>query len=238
MCFIKTEEFCGQVPESPPDERENKAIAGKELRSLLKFMKDPLSIIVGALVFCMLACNPVKTVEHTDGIVTDRYTIDKKGQRHGEFRRFFGGDTLAEVSNYVHGLLHGIRTIYNAAGAPEIQENYVNDVLHGTYRVFYENGDIKIEGEYIDGAMRGVWKRYYPGGRLLEEVTYEDNVENGPFVEYHENGNPKARGQYLEGDFEHDTLYLFDEGGVLMRKMLCNRGICRTFWLAEGVVDE
>lgn len=200
-------------------------------------MKSPLIIAIGLFVFCALGCNRLKTIEHTDGIVTDRYTVDKKGQRHGEFRRFIGGDTLAELSTYVHGKLDGIRTIYHASGTPEIQETYVDDTIHGTYKVFFENGDIKIEGAYVDGVMRGIWKRYYPGEKVLEEVTYQENIENGPFVEYHENGNLKARGQYLDGDFEHDTLYLYDESGELMRKMLCDRGICRTFWLAEGVTE-
>jgi antitoxin component YwqK of YwqJK toxin-antitoxin module len=170
--------------------------------------------------------------------MTDRYTVDKEGRRHGEFKRFFGGDTLAELSIYEHGLLHGPRTIYNENGKREIVENYVNDTLQGAYTVYDDNGAVKIEGEYVDGVMKGVWKRYYPGARILEEVTFEDNVENGPFIEYHENGRLKAKGQYLDGDYEHDTLYLFDENGIIERKMLCNRGICKTFWLAEGVIED
>ena len=197
-------------------------------------MENPLLIIAGLLTLAVSGCNGLKTVEHTDGIVTDRYTVDKKGQRHGEFRRFIGNDTLAELSHYVHGMLHGARTLYSASGAVEIQENYVNDTLHGDYQVFFANGDLRIEGVYAHGVMGGIWKRYYPDGQVLEEVTYAENVENGPFVEYHENGKLKTRGHYLDGDFEHDTLYMYDLEGELIRKMICDRGICRTFWLAEG----
>ena len=186
------------------------------------------------LMLLVFACTDAKIVEETDGVTTDRYTVDKEGRRHGDFKRYFGKDTLAEHSTYVHGLLHGTRTIYNVHGQTEIIETYVNDTMHGPYKVFYADGKVQIEGEYTDGVMRGVWKRYYPGGGLLEEVTYEDNQENGPFTEYHENGKLRAKGQYLEGDFEHDTLYLYDEGGVLERKMLCDRGVCRTFWLSES----
>ncbi|HLF65803.1 MAG TPA: toxin-antitoxin system YwqK family antitoxin [Saprospiraceae bacterium] len=201
-------------------------------------MNFPSITLLSFITLCAFACNRVKTVEDRDGNMIDRYTVDKEGRRHGEFRRYFGKDTLAEVSTYVHGLLHGPRTIYNQQGTPEIVENYVKDTLDGPYKVYYENGDVKIEGEYVDGTMLGIWKRYYPGGRILEEVTYSDNVENGPFTEYHENGKLRAKGQYLEGDFEHDTLYLFDENGVLERKMLCDRGVCKTLWLAQGVLDE
>lgn len=201
-------------------------------------MKNTTLALAALIVLGTFGCNQVKTIEKTNGNMTDRYTVDKEGQKHGEFKRFFGQDTLAEVSNYVNGLLHGTRTIYNKLGKPEIVEHYVNDTLHGSYKVFDEKGDVKMEGEYMDGVMFGIWKRYYPGARILEEVSYKDNVENGPFSEYHENGKLKAKGQYMDGDFEHDTLYLYDDGGILERKMLCDRGICRTFWLAEGIPED
>lgn len=179
-------------------------------------------------------CSNSKVVEESNGVTTDRYTVDKDGLKHGEFRRYFGKDTLAELSNYVHGLLDGTRTIYDEHGNVEITETYVRDTMHGPYRELFDDGKVKREGEYVHGAMQGIWKRYYPDGGLIEEVTIVDNMENGPFVEYHENGKLRAKGQYLEGDFEHDTLYLFDEGGVLERKMLCDRGVCRTFWLSDA----
>jgi len=195
------------------------------------------SYIITLSVF-YLACSDSKLVTETSGVVTDKYHVDKEGRRNGEFKRFFGSDTLAEVSNYVHGLLQGERTIYNTKGAREIVEHYVNDTLQGPYQVFYENGDVKIEGEYFDGVMKGVWKRYYPGGKPLEEVTYDENLENGPFTEYYENGNLKAKGQYQDGDFEQDSLYLYNESGILIRKMFCEHGVCNTCWLAEGEKED
>lgn len=201
-------------------------------------MKNAPFIFASFMTIGLLGCGQLKTVETSDGNMTDQYTVDKEGRRHGEFRRYFGKDTLSELSNYVHGMLHGTRTIYNKYGKPEITETYDNDTLQGPYKVYYEDGKVQIEGEYVDGAMRGIWKRYYPNGQLLEEVTYEDNLENGPFVEYHENGKLRAKGQYKGGDFEQDSLYLFDENGILERKMLCDQGVCRTFWVAEGVVDD
>jgi hypothetical protein len=100
------------------------------------------------------------------------------------------------------------------------------------------NGEVQISGAYDHGELRGTWKRYYPGGGLLEEVTYEDNLENGPFMEYYKNGNLKARGKYLDGDFEHDTLFMYAEAGTLARLMLCNRGICNTIWIADSTKVE
>jgi antitoxin component YwqK of YwqJK toxin-antitoxin module len=192
--------------------------------------------LIGTLSF--LSCKNANVIEEVNDVYVDRYTVDKEGQRHGEFRRFFGKDTLAELSNYDHGQLEGTRTLYFDQGSPEIVETYVSDTLHGPYTVYFENGEVQISGAYDHGELRGTWKRYYPGGGLLEEVTYEDNLENGPFKEYYKNGNLKARGKYLDGDFEHDTLFMYTEAGTLARLMLCNRGICNTIWIADSTKEE
>jgi len=78
------------------------------------------------------------------------------------------------------------------------------------------------------------WKRYYDSGELMEIVNFVENEENGPFVEYYKNGNKKATGNYLDGDNEHGELELFDEQGELIKKMNCNKGICRTSWTKEA----
>ena len=45
----------------------------------------------------------------------------------------------------------------------------------------------------------------------------------------------ESRRVYLDGDNEHGELKLFDEQGVLTKKMNCDKGICRTSWtLAEN----
>ena len=81
--------------------------------------------------------------------------------------------------------------------------------------------------------MSNVWIRYYKNGQKKEEVTFENNEENGPFVEYNENGSLAAKGSYLNGDFEHGLLEIYDGQGVLVRKMNCDKGICNTTWKAD-----
>lgn len=188
------------------------------------------------LIFC--ACDAPRMVETKEGNKTERYTVDDQGRRHGEYRKYFGDDLLVEECAYQNGLLHGTRKIYGKTGNLEITETYVNDILHGPYKVYHDNGNINTEGDYTQGVMSGVWKRYYPDNTLLEEVTYADNEENGPFTEYHPNGNLKAKGTYLRGDFEQDSLYLYNESGALVKKMFCNKGICNTIWRDESYADE
>lgn len=197
-------------------------------------MKLILILIAGAMAASlMMTCEKLRTVEHTDRGITERYTVDRDNRRHGIYQKWLHGDTLFETAHYMHGKLHQERTIYFKSGIPEIVEHYVDDTIHGPYKVFYETGALRAEGNYERGVMRGIWRQYYPDGGILEEVAFEDNLENGPFVEYYDNGNIKARGTYLEGDQEHDTLWLYNDLGILETIMLCDRGICNTIWKAD-----
>ena len=104
----------------------------------------------------------------------------------------------------------------------------------GEFKKYFDSGVLKVEGNYVENYMEGSWRVYYPSGQLKEDVTFSKNIENGPFIEYHENGNLKAEGNYLNGDFEHGELKLYNKGGELEKIMDCNAGICHTRWKKES----
>ncbi|MDX1665636.1 MAG: toxin-antitoxin system YwqK family antitoxin [Saprospiraceae bacterium] len=172
---------------------------------------------------------------------TDRYGYVERYHRRvsdyakeGKYERFTPEGHRIEEANYRNDTLHGPRVLYYESGDSQIVEYYHMGEFEGPYKTFYPKGQVNLTGQYRDNAMSGEWKRYYRGGELMEVVTFEKNMENGPFREYYENGNLKAEGRYLEGDNEHGMLKLYDEEGALVRKMNCDKGICRTLWLAEN----
>ncbi|MDP4712339.1 MAG: toxin-antitoxin system YwqK family antitoxin [Saprospiraceae bacterium] len=166
--------------------------------------------------------------------VREVYFLDKVTQKKtGLYRKYNPDGILEEEAYYVDDTLHGSRVLYQVSGDTLIIESYRSGDFHGTFKAFYDNGALQLQGEYVDNVMWGVWEKYYKSGQLMEEVTFSGNEENGPFTEYHENGNLKAKGNYLNGDREHGVLYLYDEAGVLTRKMDCNEGICKTIWQLE-----
>lgn len=166
--------------------------------------------------------------------VREFYFFDKVTQKKtGLYRKYNPDGILQEEAYYVDDTLDGSRVLYQVSGDTLIIESYRSGDFHGTFKSFYDNGALQLQGEYVDNVMWGIWKKYYKSGQLMEEVTFSDNEENGPFVEYHENGNLRARGSYRNGDREHGLLYLYDETGVLTRKMDCNEGICKTIWQLE-----
>ncbi len=190
----------------------------------------------------IFACSPkTKMVEVKDdaGNVIERYMTDvEKEVKEGKSEIFSSTGQLLETAFYKNGQLHGQRVLFHENGTTQAIEQYENGQFAATFKAFYDNEQLELEGKYVSGKMDGEWKRYYDSGELMEIVTFVENEENGPFVEYYRNGNKKATGTYLAGDNEHGELQLFDEQGGLIKKMNCNKGICRTSWTKEEGVTK
>lgn len=189
-------------------------------------------------IFCLLACcltmascGPnIETVEvKNEHDQTERYQRRTKDfAKEGLCQRFHPTGHLLEEAHYANDTLHGVRKMFFPNGKTQLEESYRHGVLHGPVVLFYDNGQKQLEQEYVEGVLQGLSTKWYKSGMLMEKVTLRDNEENGPFTEWYENGRLKAEGFYLEGDNEHDTLKLYDTLGQLERRMLCQRGACRT----------
>ena len=188
------------------------------------------------LVSCSAALEEVEIQNDEQGMI-EKFTV-KKGTntKQGTYQRTKLDGELLEESIYENGQLVGEQKIYENGQLYSITQ-FKNGEYHGLYQTFYPGKRINVEGEYVDNVMSGKWKRYYPDGQIMEVVNFKDNEENGPFVEFYPNGNVKAEGDYLNGDDEHGELFLYDLNGILIKRMMCEAGICKTIWVKEGRED-
>ncbi len=196
-----------------------------------------LLFFFGSLLFLGTACsNGLETVETKDDYgYPIKYTRSKKDYaKEGLYVKKYPNGTKYEEAMYKNDTLHGERKLYFESGKVQIIENYKNGVFDGLFQQFYESGQLQLEGPYVNNIAGGDWKKYYKSGQLKEVVAMKDNTENGPFFEYHENGNKKTEGHYLDGDNEDGLLQMYNEAGELIKKMDCEKGICRTTWEKEG----
>jgi antitoxin component YwqK of YwqJK toxin-antitoxin module len=196
---------------------------------------SPIFFLIFLLI--LVACNSktkVIEIRNDEGQVIEKYEENIKTKKKDGFSELYNPDgSLLEKASYKDGQLDGIRTLFYSNGKTEALENYENGVFKGNYQAFYQNGQLELEGKYTNGMMNGEWKRFYDSGELMELVNFVENEENGPFIEYYKNGKLKAEGAYLDGDNEHGELKLYNEKGDLIKKMNCNKGICRTSWTKE-----
>lgn len=183
----------------------------------------------------------IETVETKDEFGNSiKYTRNKSDfSKEGLYTISYPNGNLYEEANYVRDTLHGERKLYFESGKLEVLETYNMGMFISPYKRFFENGKLQQEGNYENNIATGEWKKYYENGQLEELVNLKNNEENGPFQEYYENGNLKAEGSYNGFDEEtsrpreHGLLKLYNEEGVLIKKMNCTNGICRTSWTLE-----
>ena len=176
---------------------------------------------------CSQKTELVETVDEFGNTV--KYSRNKKDYaKEGKYLIINPDGITVEEAYYVNDSLDGARIVFFDSGDTSIIEHHKMGKFEGTYKAFYENGQIEIEGNYVNNIMSGPWTRYYESGQVMEVVNFENNEENGAFVEYYKNGNLKAEGAYLNGDNEHGELKIYNEAGKLIRRMDCQKGICKT----------
>lgn len=168
------------------------------------------------LLLSLCACSELKTITvRSKGKVTHRYEIFRKTK-----------------------VQHGVERFYFANGKIDGELNYKNGLHHGDFFYYYEeNGQLRQKGTFVEGKMEGMLYSYYLDGTLKEEVMNVNGVTEGGFKEYNPNGSLKAVGQYTTEDdeetLEQGLLLLYDENGVLIKKMICRTGQCCTIWLID-----
>ncbi len=177
---------------------------------------------------------------------TIKYSRNKADfSKEGLYTAHYPNGQKYEEANYIKDTLHGERKVYYESGKLEILETYKMGEFTSPYKRYFENGKLQQEGNYKNNVADGEWKKYYDNGQLEEIVILVNNEENGPFQEFYENGNLKAEGNYNGFDEEasrpkeHGLLKLYNEEGILIKKMNCTDGICRTSWtLEEGDITQ
>lgn len=188
------------------------------------------------LAFILLDCSSKTELVETqtsEGYIERYHRLKQDYAKEGTYTLSTPEGVLLEYASFTKDTLNGTRVLFYESGDTQVVENYAMGIFHGPYKAYYSKNNLEIEGAYVDNQMEGIWKRYYDTGELMESVSFQGNQENGPFVEYFKNGKLKAEGTYLNGDNEHGELKLYNEKGELIRKMNCDKGICRTSWTLE-----
>ncbi len=192
-----------------------------------------IAIGIFLIAITLFSCSDKKKIEVRDkaGKISESYQINRKsGKKEGLYKHFYPNGKLNEEATYKDGMLDGYRKLYREDGSLEIHENYLSGAFQGEFTSYYPNGKLNVIGKYLNNEMTGLWKRYYDSGELMEETLFSENEENGPFKEYYKNGKIKTEGTYLNGPHEHGELRMYDENGIIVKKMNCDNGVCHTIW--------
>ena len=95
-----------------------------------------------------------------------------QGKKHGEEKKYFLNDSLAEVRFYKNGLKVGIHKSWRKNGKPKFEYPYNNlGMYHGTMKEWYSNGQILKEFKYVNGKESGTQKMWQSNGNIRANYT-------------------------------------------------------------------
>jgi len=169
----------------------------------------------------------------SDGSYSEEYFVVKDSIKDGLYKRYFENGKLEISCDYKMGVIEGIKKRYSEKGYLEALETYKNGKMDGTYIVYHPDGSVKLKQIFIDDLLQGLSISYFQNGKMKEKVTIKDGFENGVFEEYYPSGVLHWKGNYLNGENEHDTLLEYNQSGQLRRKLFCQMGFCKTIWKSD-----
>jgi antitoxin component YwqK of YwqJK toxin-antitoxin module len=183
----------------------------------MKLIEIALCLVLG-----FYSCSKIQTISVREkGKLIQRYQVIRKSKVQDGYEKFY----------FKNGKIDG-------------EFLYKDGQLNGAF-VYYdkETGNIKQKGEFKEGKIEGILYTYYSNGELKEEVMHVRGLTEGAFKEFSEQGIVLAEGQYTYDkdqieDLEQGLLKLYNNKGILIKKMICRRGQCCTIWtLDDGAVE-
>lgn len=190
-----------------------------------------------AILFVSTALSCKKKVRHyfDNGVLEMVYSVNKAGNKDGDFKRYFKNGSLAETSHFKDGAQDGTRKLYYENGNIEEVQLFKNGKLDGEQKGYHENGKLKFSCTNLENLLQGEYHSYYDNGKKRLFLTFVDDLENGPFIEYYRTGGIEWKGSYRNGNKEFGLLEQYDEKGELIKKMDCDTmGVCYTIWKKEN----
>lgn len=109
-----------------------------------------------------------------NGDITE-YTIDDKGNKHGE------------------------QIIKKQFGNIISQSYYLNGLLNGEYKTCYLNGQLECYCYCINNQIDGIFMSWYQNGQIMENSFYTNGLKNGSSIQWYSNGRIKYSNMYNNG---------------------------------------
>jgi antitoxin component YwqK of YwqJK toxin-antitoxin module len=131
------------------------------------------------------------------------FNYDDEGRLQGEAKTFYPNGKLQGLLCHEHGVLHGIKKMYDENGNALEEANYISGKLEGRFFQKLEDGK-EIVYTYRKNLKNGPHEIFFPPNEKGEKIKsleahYESDQINGLVVEYNQEGLKTAESTYLNG---------------------------------------
>ena len=117
----------------------------------------------------------------------------------GWVKNMHANGTLAGLTHYQEGTLHGPAARWYQSGQRAQQTHYQNGKEHGVETWWYQSGQKWKESHFQDGREHGVETWWYKNGHIRSRTHYRNGQLQGPASSWHENGEKWFEIDYQDG---------------------------------------
>ena len=169
--------------------------------------------------------NGLKTGKNLEYFENGDLKIESDHSRNGSqvtVKEFWGNGEVKSLTYLVNGNPDGEWTYFDDRGRELLTENYLDGVLHGA-RMIYERGVLTRSENYLFGKKNGEFIEYYSRRKVKLRATYKLDFLTGPYIKFHDNGEPEYTGQYVRNE-RHGPWTFFDRRGNVLRSVTYELG--------------
>lgn len=175
------------------------------------------------------------------GLLASISQYDELGEFHGEQKTYYLGGVIKTQMCYDHGVLHGLKGLWDEKGnlleestyllgklegrhfsknpdGSELVYHYKNNKREGIHRIYYpqrEGGNEKskaIEATYKNSKLEGKAFEYAESGELISATMYVSGLKEGPAEIYHRNGKVALQVLFKQDKREGISTQYFPDG--------------------------
>lgn len=124
--------------------------------------------------------------------------LDRNGNRHGHWRRYYVNGNRAWQAQFHHGAPCGLTRRYDQSGILRVSMQYDPDGHTVRVRYYDAKGLPIAHGNFFDKQRDSIWT-YYSEDRLVRRESWNKGQRDGEFTLYSDQGHPAKRQNWKNG---------------------------------------
>ena len=151
------------------------------------------------------------------GEVMERFEVDEKGQKSGNYRRYREDGSVVVTAAYKRDELHGRYAELDASGALVLEALYGGGKRNGYWRTF-EDGVRTLNATYKNDLLNGRWESVTPDETHSVTATYRYGVLDGRYKEVRPESKWERSATYKKGELQGKAKISVNRKTVSTRK--------------------
>lgn len=152
-----------------------------------------------------------------------REEVYQAGRLTGAALTYDSTGQLAEKTNHLAGLKHGISELYwsaekGKAPSPMVRYTWKEGQLHGPFIAWHKNGTVAQQGQYVLGKQDSTWYAWHENGAIAGRSQWLMGVPEGWQTQFYPNGQLRLQQKFVDGVLDSLAAAFYSNGEPLYQR--------------------